>query len=295
MRIVLGLEYCGTAYFGWQSQVGGRTVQDALERALCGIAGEPIRVICAGRTDTGVHARSQVVHFDTSADRPDSAWVKGVNTHLPHDIAVQWAVRTQEDFHARFSATSRRYEYWLLNRTVRPAIGADTLGWYHHALDLALMRAAAVHLQGEHDFSAFRSAQCQAKSPVRNMTQLDIARHGDVLQFTFEANAFLHHMIRNIVGSLVYVGNRKHPPEWLANVVASRTRALAAPTFSPAGLYLSAIRYDARWGLPSPAPRLAPMAHLVPGMPVVAEEPVVPLVALVPPMPAPSVARGELA
>lgn len=250
MRIALGLEYHGAAYQGWQSQPGGRTVQDALEQALNVIAGEPLRVICAGRTDTGVHARAQVIHFDTGVLRPVSAWVKGVNTYLPRDIAVQWAVPVDEAFHARFCATARRYEYWLLNRAVRPAIGAGTIGWFHHALDVERMRLAAAQLVGEHDFSAFRSAQCQAKSPVRRLTCLDIRREGDVLQFTIEANAFLHHMVRNIVGSLVYVGCAKRSPGWVGEVLASRARALAAPTFSPCGLYLAGIDYDVRWGLP---------------------------------------------
>jgi tRNA pseudouridine38-40 synthase len=251
MRIALGLEYDGTRYLGWQSQPGGRTVQDVLEQAIGAIAGEPVRVACAGRTDTGVHARGQVVHFDTPADRPDGAWVKGVNTHLPSDIAVQWSARVPEAFHARFAAQSRRYDYVLLNRPVRSALDATTMGWFHAPLDLARMRAAATHLLGEHDFSAFRSAECQAKSPIRLLRRLDIHRHGDVFQFTLEANAFLHHMVRNIVGCLVYVGKGKHSPEWLAELLAQRSRALAAPTFSPCGLYLSRVHYDAGWALPA--------------------------------------------
>lgn len=251
MRIALGIEYHGAAYLGWQSQPGGHTVQDAVEQAVQVIAGEPVRIVCAGRTDTGVHAHAQVVHFDTSAARPAGAWVKGVNTHLPRDIAIQWAVPVADAFHARFCATARRYDYWLLNRAVRPALGAQTMGWFHHPLDVERMRLAAAYLVGEHDFSAFRSAECQAKSPVRRLTRLAIRRDGDVLQFGIEANAFLHHMVRNVVGSLVYVGCAKREPAWIADVLASRARALAAPTFSPAGLYLSGIDYDAQWGLPA--------------------------------------------
>lgn len=258
MRIALGLEYNGAAYCGWQTQPGGRTVQDALEHALQAIAGEPVRAVCAGRTDTGVHARAQVVHFDTMAERPDSAWVKGVNTHLPADIAVQWLARVSEQFHARFSAQARRYDYFLLNRPHRSALHAATMGWFHVPLDLEAMREAAAHLLGEHDFSAFRSAECQAKSPVRTLTRLDLSRSGDVIQFTFEANAFLHHMVRNIVGSLVYAGKGNYAPARVAELLASHTRALAAPTFSPCGLYLSQIRYDARWALPPFPPAAFP-------------------------------------
>ena len=261
MRVALGLEYDGTAFLGWQSQPGGRTVQDALEAALHLIAGEPVRVICAGRTDTGVHARAQVVHFDTLVDRPDSAWVKGVNGHLPAQIAVLWAAQVADDFHARFSAQMRRYDYFLLNRPTRSALETSRMGWFHQTLDLEAMRAGAQHLIGAHDFSAFRSSECQAKSPVRTLARLDIARRGDVFQFTLEANAFLHHMVRNIVGTLVYIGKGKHAPEWAGQLLANRTRALAAPTFSPAGLYLSQIHYAARFALPAfPPPSLADLA-----------------------------------
>ena len=251
MRIALGLEYDGTLFSGWQSQPGGRTVQDALEAAVSQIAGAPVRVVCAGRTDTGVHARAQVVHFDTLAERPDSAWVKGVNGSLPPQIAVLWAARVAGDFHARFAARRRRYDYFLLNRQVRPALEASRMGWFPLPLDIEAMRAGAAHLVGEHDFSAFRSSECQAKSPVRNLTRLDLAQRGDVLQFVLEANAFLHHMVRNIVGTLVYIGKGKHAPGWVPELIASRTRALAAPTFSPHGLYLAQIDYDARFNLPA--------------------------------------------
>jgi tRNA pseudouridine38-40 synthase len=212
-----------------------------------------VGVVCAGRTDTGVHAIGQVVHFDTTAERPLTAWVKGVNTHLPPTVAVQWACRVPDDFHARFSATGRNYEYWLMNRPVRPALGTGRIGWFHHALDLEAMRAAAAHIEGTHDFSAFRSAECQARSPVRDLRRVAIGREGDIIHFSLAANAFLHHMVRNIVGSLIYVGKGKHRPDWLAEVLHSRERARAAPTFPPHGLYLAGVDYDAKWALPARA------------------------------------------
>jgi tRNA pseudouridine38-40 synthase len=251
MRIALGLEYDGSAFFGWQTQPGGGTVQDALEAALAQIAGHPVRAQCAGRTDTGVHALAQVAHFDTEAERPDNAWVKGVNTHLPRTVAMRWAKRVPEDFHARFSATTRRYEYVLINRPTRPAVWDGRAGWFHLPLDEGRMMEAAGFLLGEHDFSAFRSAECQAASPVRELRKLVVTREGEVIRFSLEANAFLHHMVRNIVGCLVYVGKGKHPPEWIAGILAGRDRAKAAPTFGPQGLYLSGIDYDARFGLPA--------------------------------------------
>ncbi len=251
MRIALGIEYDGAPFTGWQTQPDGGTVQDALEAALAAIAGGPVRAVCAGRTDTGVHALAQVVHFDTQVDRPDTAWVNGVNTHLPRAIAVRWAARVTDDFHARFSATARHYEYVLINRPVRPAVWAGRAGWFHLPLDEERMRMAARHLIGEHDFSAFRSAQCQAASPVRSLKSLALRREGEYLRFSLAANGFLHHMVRNIVGCLVYVGKGKYPPEWLAQILAARDRALAAPTFGPEGLYLTGIDYDARWNLPS--------------------------------------------
>ena len=261
MRIALGLEYDGSSFLGWQTQPGGGTVQDALEAALEKIAGEKVRAQCAGRTDTGVHALAQVAHFDTSAQRPDHAWVKGVNTHLPRAVAIRWARQVPEDFHARFSATTRRYEYVLINRPTRPAIWEGRAGWFHLPLEEEKMREAAAHLLGEHDFSALRSAECQAASPVRTLRRLAIARDGEVIRFSLEANAFLHHMVRNIVGCLVYVGKGKYSPAWMAEVLAGRDRSRAAPTFGPQGLYLSGIDYDPRWALPAFAtdPRFAPM------------------------------------
>jgi len=250
MRIALGVEYDGRPFSGWQSQAEGQTVQDTLQHALSQISAEKISVIAAGRTDTGVHALEQVVHFDTQAARPLTAWVRGVNALLPDSIAVRWAHPVPDEFHARFSAHGRSYRYLLLNRATRPAIQAGKMGWYHAPLDEDAMQVAANCLLGEHDFSSFRAAGCQAKSPVKNLQQLDISRHGEMLVFDVSANAFLHHMVRNIIGCLVYVGNGKQPPEWLAEVLASRERSFAAPTFAPDGLYLRRIQYEAKWGLP---------------------------------------------
>lgn len=257
MRIALGIEYDGAPYCGWQSQPVQSTVQDVVEAAVAPIAGAAVRLVCAGRTDTGVHAYGQVAHFDTVAERPPSAWVKGVNSHLPGSIAVHWARTVPDDFHARFSALGRHYEYLLVNRAVRPAIGAATCGWFPLPLDLAAMRAAAAHLEGTHDFSAFRSSQCQAKSPMRDLRRLVIERDGDIIRFCLEANAFLHHMVRNIIGCLVYVGKGRFDPGWMGDLLRSRDRSLAAPTFAPQGLYLTAVDYAPHWQLPMP-PRRRP-------------------------------------
>jgi len=225
-------------------------VQDALEPALSAIAGTTITTTAAGRTDRGVHARLQIVHFDTDAQRPSSAWVRGVNALLPDAVAVLWSHEVPDEFHARFSARARTYRYQLLNRPVRPALEAHYLGWFHQALDVERMRAAAALFVGEHDFSAFRSSECQAKSPVRTIHQLEVSRTDETINFVVRANAFLHHMVRNLVGTLVYVGKGKHPPEWVRELLESRDRAKAAPTFGPEGLYLERIEYEAKWSLP---------------------------------------------
>jgi len=190
------------------------------------------------------------VHFDTQAERPLSAWVRGVNALLPDSIVVRWAHPVPDEFHARFSAHGRSYRYLLINRPMRSAVYAGKAGWFHAPLDMAAMQVAAQHLLGEHDFSTFRAAQCQAKSPIKHLSQLDISQQGEMLIFDLSANAFLHHMVRNIVGCLVYVGKGKYPPDWLEEVLHSRERRLAAPTFAPDGLYLRRITYDAKWGLP---------------------------------------------
>lgn len=251
MKWAIGVSYCGAGLEGWQSQPSGNTVQDHLERALSGISGEETALIAAGRTDAGVHASAQVAHFETNVDRPESAWVRGVNSHLPSGIAVQWAMPVAEDFHARFSAVSRTYCYVLYNHAVRPALLAGRAGWFHLPLDLEKMQEAANYLVGEHDFSSFRSAECQAKSPVRVMERASVRASGAYVLLDFTANAFLHHMIRNIVGCLVYVGKGDRSPAWISEVIAARDRQRAAPTFAADGLYLFGVRYDARWNLPA--------------------------------------------
>ncbi|MDD4928225.1 MAG: tRNA pseudouridine(38-40) synthase TruA [Gallionella sp.] len=250
MRIALGVEYDGRPYCGWQSQAVGSTVQDTLQSALSQIASVPVSVLAAGRTDTGVHAMEQVVHFDTRIERPLTAWVRGTNAMLPESIVVRWAHAVPDEFHARFSAQGRSYRYFLINRPVRSAVYAGKAGWYHKPLDISLMREAAQYLLGEHDFSAFRAAECQAKSPVKCLYNIDISQDGEMLVFDLSANAFLHHMVRNLVGCLVYVGKGRYPPQWIEQVMHSRERRLAAPTFAPDGLYLRRIQYDPKWGLP---------------------------------------------
>jgi tRNA pseudouridine38-40 synthase len=250
VRIALILEYDGSAYCGWQSQLSGGSVQDALEAALSKIACDDVRVVTAGRTDSGVHAAYQVLHFDTQAQRPMNAWVRGVNALLPVSIAVLWASQIPDDFHARYCARERCYLYLLSNHAVRPGLCHGKIGWFHQTLDAEKMQTAAQMLLGEHDFSAFRAAECQARSPVRNLTKLEITRQGDLIVFELRANAFLHHMVRNIVGCLIYVGKGKYPPEWIKTLLAGRDRRHAAPTFPAAGLYLAGVAYDAKWKLP---------------------------------------------
>ena len=253
-RIALGLSYSGSAYQGWQSQPSGLTVQDRLEHALCRFGDAPVSTLCAGRTDAGVHALMQVVHFDTPLQRSPFAWVRGTNAYLPRDIAVQWAQPVDAAFHCRASAQSRRYCYVLLQSPIRPSIEAQRVGWAFAPLDAQAMRSAAAHLLGEQDFSSFRASQCQALSPVKTMLALDIQQRGAYWRFDFEANAFLHHMIRNIMACLVQVGQGKKAPDWMAEVLAARDRRAAAPTFSPDGLYFLGPRYDAHWSLPAQTP-----------------------------------------
>jgi len=250
-RIALGLEYDGSRFLGWQTQPGGGAVQDALELALSAVADRPVSVTCAGRTDRGVHALAQVVHFDTEAERPDSAWKRGVNALLPEAVAVLWSRRMPADFHARYAARARAYRYLLVNRPVRPALAARYAGWYHAPLDIEPMREAAAQLLGEHDFSAFRAAECQAKSPVRTLHAIDIERYGERIEFSLRANAWLQHMVRNIVGTLVYVGAGKQPAAWAKGLLDARDRTRAAPTFAAEGLYLEAVEYEAKWDLPA--------------------------------------------
>ena len=250
MRWALGISYQGTAYYGWQSQPSGKTVQDKLEQALMRFAGMPIHTLCAGRTDAGVHALMQVVHFDCPLEREAVSWVRGANTFLPKDIAVQWAVPVPDDFHARASAQARRYVYVLLQSPVRPSLETGRVGWTFRPLDGAAMLDAANRLLGEHDFSSFRAAQCQALSPIKHMQRLSVSRSGDYWRFEFQANAFLHHMIRNIMGCLVQVGQGLRPPKWMDEVLAAQSRDTAAPTFAADGLYFAGPVYAAHWGLP---------------------------------------------
>ncbi|MEX0959864.1 MAG: tRNA pseudouridine(38-40) synthase TruA [Burkholderiales bacterium] len=250
MRIALGLEYDGAAFCGWQTQPDRCSVQDALESALGQIATQPIDTTCAGRTDAGVHALSQIVHFDTEMARPHTAWTRGVNALLPESVSVLWARQVDMAFHARYSAISRRYVYYLLDRPQRPGLLNGRVGWFHFRLDIDRMSEAAAFLIGEHDFSAFRAAECQAKTAVRTLHFVAISRRENLVRLEFSANAFLHHMVRNIVGSLVYVGCGRQPAQWMRELLLSRDRNAAAPTFSPAGLYFAAVEYDRDWGLP---------------------------------------------
>lgn len=251
MRIALGLEYDGSAFCGWQTQPSGCGVQNHLEKALAEFTQARVETVAAGRTDTGVHAIAQVVHLDTEVDREEHSWVRGTNSHLDPAARVLWAQPVPDDFHARYGARARTYRYLLLNAPVAPAVLRSRVGWHHRPLDVGLMNTAAKVLLGEHDFSAFRDSQCQAKSPVRTMTRMGIERRENLVVFTLTANAFLHHMVRNIVGTLVYVGDGRQPVAWTGEVLASRDRRVAAPTFGPEGLYLAAIEYDPAFTLPA--------------------------------------------
>ncbi|MCL2875214.1 MAG: tRNA pseudouridine(38-40) synthase TruA [Betaproteobacteria bacterium] len=250
MRIALGIEYAGNAFEGWQSQPHGRTVQDVIERALGIIADEPVRLHAAGRTDAGVHATAQVAHFDTGARRPVTAWVRGTNTWLPAGVAIRWAVEVDEGFHARYLARARSYRYLLYDAPVRPAVLAGRVGWFHLPLDVEKMATAAAQLCGEHDFSSFRATSCQARTPVRTVSEAHVRREGGIIVFDFSANGFLHHMVRNLVGALVMVGKGERAPQWLGELLAACERAKGASTFAPDGLYLCGVSYPQRWPLP---------------------------------------------
>ena len=250
MRIALGVSYNGGNYQGWQSQPSGLTIQDKLEHALGTFTAQRVSTLCAGRTDAGVHGLMQVVHFDTELERDTYSWVRGTNANLPRDIAVQWAVKTTSAFHCRASAKSRRYAYVLLESPIRPSVDSGRVGWTFNALNENAMRQAADLLLGEHDFTSFRAAQCQALSPVKTMMDISLHKRGTYWRIEFEANAFLHHMIRNIMGCLVLIGQGKKPPRWMQEVLEARSRKAAAPTFSPDGLYFLGPRYDAHWGMP---------------------------------------------
>ena len=251
MRIAIVLEYDGRGFCGWQSQPAACGVQDVLEAAVAAIAGRRVPVVAAGRTDAGVHASFQVAHFDPPHARPLTAWVRGVNSHLPDGVSVFWAKEMSGGFHARFSVLERGYRYVLFNHPVRPGLLRGRVGWHHRPLDVDSMRAAARMLLGRQDFSAFRAAECQARSPIKDLRRAELHKLGDYLVFDFRADGFLHHMVRNLVGCLVQVGAGAAPPEWLGQVLAARDRTLAAPTFMADGLYLSRILYPVEFGMPS--------------------------------------------
>lgn len=259
-RIAFGVEYDGTGFHGWQTQERGvRTVQAVLEQAIARVADHPVRVHCAGRTDAGVHALGQVIHFDTGARRSERAWVLGTNVNLPPDCSVVWARPVDAAFHARFSATARHYRYRILNRPTRSALGRDRALWVHQALDLARMREAASHLVGEHDFTSFRAVACQAKSPIRRVHYLDLEARGGLIELRIGANGFLHHMVRNIVGVLVAIGRGEAPTDWTRELLEVRDRTLGGVTASPQGLYFVRVDYPEGFGLPR-----APMGPLDP-------------------------------
>lgn len=285
-RIVLGVQYDGTPWLGYQTQPHGETVQDKLEAALLQFTRQEVHTICAGRTDAGVHALEQVVHFDIDLSRNAFSWVRGTNAYLPPSIAVRWAAEVEPDpafaafdpagagsatftpepglpglpdltkagmqheFHSRFSATARTYHYLLYNSSIHSPLLRNRVGWVFRPLDADRMQQAANYLLGVHDFSAFRAAHCQAKTPVKLMHEIRVERRGDMIVFTLRASAFLHHMVRNIVGSLIVVGTGNQPPEWMEQILAGKDRSKAAPTFMPDGLYLARIDYDPKWGLP---------------------------------------------
>ncbi|WP_230473025.1 tRNA pseudouridine(38-40) synthase TruA [Enterobacillus tribolii] len=253
-KIALGIEYDGSRYAGWQRQQEVPSVQQCLETALTTVANEPITVFCAGRTDAGVHATGQVVHFETAMTRQDAAWTMGVNANLPKDIAVRWMKTVSEDFHARFSATARRYRYVIYNHRYRPAILQQGVTHFYHPLDADSMQRAGQALLGENDFTSFRAAQCQSRTPWRNVSHLRVSRHGAYVVVDIKANAFVHHMVRNIVGSLMEVGCGNQPETWIAELLAARDRTAAAATAKAEGLYLVAVDYPAAFALPQTPP-----------------------------------------
>jgi len=255
-RIALGVAYRGQAYHGWQSQPDGRTVQDVLEKALSEFAAQPVVTLCAGRTDSGVHGLNQVVHLDTPLQRDRFSWVRGTHRYLPSDVAVQWCVPVTEAFHARNSARGRRYRFVVLESAVRPALETGLVGWVFRPLDGVAMQRAAIHLIGEHDFTSFRAADCQSPTPIKTLRRIEISRRGAYWRFDFDGNAFLQHMVRNILGCLVAVGSGSRQADWTAEVLAARNRDAAAPTFPPDGLYFVGPYYDEAWQIPAQTPAM---------------------------------------
>lgn len=254
MRIAAILEYDGAKFCGWQWQDGVRTVQAVVEASLAKVADAPVRVITAGRTDTGVHACAQVIHFDTRSPRSDSSWRQGANSNLPPDVAVRWVGERDTEFHARFSATGRQYRYVIFNRRVRPTHLLGHVTWEYRQLDVSKMRQAATFLQGTHDFTSFRTVHCQAKSPVRELRSLEVTQSGSLIHITADANAYLHHMVRNLAGVLIAIGAGEQPPEWAREVLEARDRALGGVTAPPDGLYLTAIEYPEAFDIPNLSP-----------------------------------------
>lgn len=253
MRLAVGIEYAGTRYAGWQRQTSAPSVQSEVEAALTKVADHPVEVVCAGRTDTGVHALAQVVHLDTTATRTMRGWTLGANTHLPPDVAVLWATPVADDFHARFSALARSYRYVILNRTTRSAVLRERTCWWHPPLDAERMHEAAQALVGQHDFTSFRASECQSRVPTRRLEHIAVHRDGEIVALEVTANAFLHHMVRNIAGTLLEVGEGSRPVSWIAEVLAARDRTVSGPTAPAAGLYFTGVRYPEPFGVP-PAP-----------------------------------------
>jgi tRNA pseudouridine38-40 synthase len=253
MRIALGIEYNGHGFYGWQTQQGLPTLQATLEEAVAKVANEPIHLFCAGRTDANVHATGQVVHFDTHAKRHIDAWLWGTNSYLPPSIVVRWARHVDYRFHARFTAISRRYRYVIYNHPIRPSILNTRVSWHYCPLDITPMQEAAHYLLGQQNFNSFRSSHCNSKTPIRTIKELTISRHGDLIVLEVEANGFLHHMVRNIAGSLMKVGSGLKKPEWIQEVIKAESRRAAAETAPPDGLYLTRVGY--------PEPYIFPLAE----------------------------------
>lgn len=254
MRIALGVEYDGSQYHGWQAQTGLHTVQQVLEQSLTRVADTDISIVCAGRTDTGVHATNQIIHFDCEKERSSRSWIYGANSYLPKDVCVKWAREMPDSFHARYSALSRRYRYVIYNGPIRPALMRSSITWQYRQLDYKIMQEAGQYLLGENDFTSFRSVECQAKTPMRNIHQLQVSRRGDLVMIDVTANAFLHHMVRNIAGVLIAVGSGKRSPLWVKEVLQAKDRRLGAETAPPYGLYLVSVSYPKEFGVPQGTP-----------------------------------------
>ncbi len=250
MRYAVGVEYDGTSFHGWQIQVGVRTVQEQIQNALTIVANHPVKVQCAGRTDTGVHAFGQVIHFDSDSKRSNRNWLLGTNVNLPGDVNINWIKQVQDEFHARFSAISRSYRYVIYNGFTRSSVWRNRVVWERRPLDLALMQMAAESLIGTHDFSSFRAIGCQAKSPIRTLSRLEISKDGDIISIELEANAFLHHMVRNIAGVLISIGCGDKPVDWAREVLEHKNRTLGGITAPPQGLYLTGVGYPIEYGIP---------------------------------------------